>query len=1825
MASLEDDFPRGGIIKKPAGSKSARQKVEVDNLFAVHEPEQKKKRKSAKEVDEIKAKKKKFKEDHLKLNATNNIDILHFKSLKVGTLLLGCVKEVTNFAVTVSLPSGLTGYLPIANISESYTKILSEQLDSGNNLDEILALPCLFSPGMLIRCALASLETAKAGHVSLRVTVNPKEVNKGLSSGSLKAGMLLSGCVESIEDHGFLIDIGLSGTKAFLPKAKDIAKAAHQADLKVGQYLHCLLEEVKNGGRVARVSISPPAIARACAETQHGWTLSSLLPGLVVKAQIKQVSPHGMILEFLSSFRGSVDFMHVDPDKASSYSPGDSVKACILYIEPGTHTVGLSLRSHLLQPGGAVEPVMSDRIGEVVRGCRMAAMHYHSGAVLELPEETLAFVHKSHIKEPNQMFNPNRVKAIAALDCRITGFSPLEQMHLASLRRSIIEAAFLRYQDLQPGQIVEGTVTSLQSFGMEVKLSEHVKGMVPRTHLADVLLSHPEKKYSVGNRVKCRVLTVEPRVRKLVMTRKKALVESTLPLIRSYADARVGRVAHGFIVCVKDFGCIVRFYDNVKGLVPVRELTSEPVVVPAELFYVGQVVKAKVLSCDAEREKLLLSFKAVADGVTEAAENFSFEIGKNVEARLVKKVPTGLGVSILPEEASALLPTAHLSDHVSNCGLLWEALREGDVISNVLCLSRNKQSIVLTKKPLVKAALQDGVVAREFSEIQVGMELIGWIKNVMPYGVFVEFPHGLVGLAPISAMCDRFLSSTSAPFQPGQTVVAKVTNLDKEKQRFLVTLKVSEVGDEAERDRARLVQGLKEREAVTEMMATRAESELLQFLSTLTLGHTLKMTVEEVKDDGTAKLVAGQPEGATVLATKYHVTDVTVTPGQNVTGVVLHVDLFTSHVYVSLLSRLVANKKTLQADANLLATVEYVEQDFAVISLGDTGHLTMVHTAAHLNEYLKESEKLCPGKTFAVTVKEPSCEELGGLPLVARGSLKSPVAKKREAPVSAASAPDSEVPRGPKHAYRVGDTVTGTVRSVRPTSALVSLENGVTGLVHVSDISDAVKPGSFPTSSLKVGAAVTARVVGGKEARSHKFLPISHPNFTFTMPQLSLLSPSKVKEDDPLQQTSTKEQLKRYQPGEEVVCFVSKFDKPKKFLDVALTPSVNGSVELLAMTLDPKEAKHPEKFFKLGQALKATVVGLHSSKKWLSLSLTGTHSLVEGVRTLGTVKKVVPHVGLVVTLPFRRTGLASLVDLADSYRPSPLDHYSEGQVVRCCVVGEENDKLQLSLRPSRAHPEKALPVKDAEVLSIDDLKVGQNVRGYVKSVGDQGVFVRLSRTITGRVKFQEVTSFFVRDHSLYSKHILPSSLFTTKVLSVDKENGQVDLSLLPEDTGKPDVLPESLGLPQRLRGEEKEKHDAAQRKRKRTASESEPVRADASAKNQRKEKKTKGGRPEENDSGVEVYFREEEEDNEDVKPEKKSAPAAPVVPEGGPVRLQVAGGFSWDVALSSLRPATAGIGADSSEDEDEEEQAKPQKKSRREREQEQQRAESALAQREGELMDPGRRPQSAAGFERLVLGSPDSSLLWLQYMAFHLQAAEIEQARAVAERALKTISFREEREKLNVWVALLNLENLYGSADSLRAAFERALQFCEPLPVYQQLADIYATSGKHKEAEDLYRNMAKRFRQERAVWLSYGSYLLRQGQSDAAHALLQRALKSLPVKEHVDLIAKFAQLEFQHGDAERAKSMFDRTLTSYPKRTDLWSVYLDLMVKHGTQKEVRALFDRVIHLSVAVKRIKFFFKRYLEYEKKHGTPESVQAVKEKALEYVEAKGPGEAS
>ncbi|XP_039590594.1 protein RRP5 homolog [Polypterus senegalus] len=1819
MTSADEDFPRGGTFTNTTKLKGTKRPFEQDNLFEPYDSNEKKKKKdNSYENKKIAQKDKEV--GASKLNDSKTVDILYFKNLVEGMLIMGCIKEVGDFELMVSLPCGLNGFVSVTNISDSYTKFLSDHVNTEEVMEEVLTLSHLFSPGMILRCTISSLGKTADGHNSIKLSINPKDVNKGLSSDCLTPGMVLSGSVASIEDHGFLIDIGIPGSKAFLPKQKafDYLKEIGKGNLKVGQYLNCIIEEVKNEGRILRLSVSQSAISKAVALEKHGWTLSSLLPGLVVNAEIDKVSQNGLTVKFFSSFTGTVDFLHLDSETAG-YNKGQQVKACILYIQPTSRAIGMSLRPYVLKPGTTIEPVTSERIGEVFKDCTIKKLYRNNGASLVLPDKTVVFAHRHHLMEFGGPLKPNKVMPGTKHACRILDYAPMDQMLLVSLKRKIVTASFLRYKDIKPGEIIEGKVSSLQDYGMWVSITPYIRGLVPRTHLADIILKNPSKKYSPGDEVRCRVLDVNPVIKRMILTLKKTLVKSTFPIIDHYENAEPGMITHGVIVCIKNFGCIVCLYNNVKGLVPRNELSTEVVPNPEEMFYTGQVVKVKVLKCNPEEKKLLLSFKAASSGVSTnkmdvkkqtQTEEFDCNVGKIVEVEVLNKSENGLNVTILPQKIPAFLPLAHLSDHVTNCNILWEVLQVGDIISNVMCLNKSSQQIILSKKTLIKNSVEENDLPKDISDLHLGMLLIGFVRNIKPYGVFVEFPFGLIGLAPKSALSDKFVTDTSDFFQTGQTVVAKVTEIDVEKRRFLVNLQISQcTGEDDQNESLKLLfQCLKERSSVVDILNKRGDPTLDSVLL-LSVGKKIEMVFEEESSDGTAYFKCSKVPGATVKAVKYHMQGVNVVPGQKVKPVVLHVDLLTSEVHVSLRNELLnCPVKELMLNSKHLATVQHVEKDFAIVSLEENGQLAAMPVTAHLNDCFRfQSESLTLGQTLNVSVKQLSKKSTGGLILV----LREPDKFKNTTRVRKTSITKEVLPTGPKHSLNLGDVVVGTVKSIKPTSVLVTLENGITGRIHASEISESVTPGSFPSSLLKVGQKVTARVIGGRDCVTNRHLPITHPHFTFTMPELTVL-PSKINSELKPEDIPVIDDVKTFEVGTEVVCFVIKYNSYSRCLHVEITGKVWGTAELLLMSLSPKDLKHPEKLFKLGQAIKATVVTSISGDRRLSVSVNGVKSLAEGTVTLATVSTINPNVGLILSLPFGKTGYVGLTDISDSYMSDPLKQFSLGQIVRCCVLGEENKKIRLSMRLSKVFPGNQSKIRDAEILSVANLNEGQIVRGFIKSISDKGIFVSLSRTVTGRVKFKYSTCYFLKDHTDYAKNIPLGMLVSAMVLEVDVKENKVELSILQKDTGEPDIFPPSLGFPLREPVKDKEKGEAFKKRKRKLEKQI------SDTKQTEQKKKGQQQLSEENDSGVEVFFREPIDDDDDDERKENLSHMSKTLKENGQPRLQVSGGFSWDVTLDTLQTFKM-VQTEHSSEGEEETDHKPQKKTKRQMNQDKQLQEMELAKVERELMDPNRQPKCANDFDRLVLSSPDSSIVWLQYMAFHLHATEIEQARAVAERALKTISFREEQEKMNVWVALLNLENLYGTEESLNKVFERAVQYCEPLKVFQQLADIYIKSEKYEKAEMLYNTMLKRFRQEKSVWLNYAMFHFKQGQTNAAQRLLQRALKCLLNKDHIDTIVKFAQLEFRYGDAERARSMFESTLSNYPKRSDLWSVYIDMMIKHGSQEEVRAICERVIHMSLPAKKIKFFFKRYLEYEKKHGTAESVEAVKQKAMDYVEGK------
>ena len=118
---------------------------------------------------------------------------------------------------------------------------------------------------------------------------------------------------------------------------------------------------------------------------------------------------------------------------------------------------------------------------------------------------------------------------------------------------------------------------------------------------------------------------------------------------------------------------------------------------------------------------------------------------------------------------------------------------------------------------------------------------------------------------------------------------------------------------------------------------------------------------------------------------------------------------------------------------------------------------------------------------------------------------------------------------------------------------------------------------------------------------------------------------------------------------------------------------------------------------------------------------------------------------------------------------------------------------------------------------------------------------------------------------------------------------------------------------------------------------------------------------------------------------------------------------------------------------------------------------------------------------------------------------------------------------------------------------------------------------------------------------------------------LDRATQALPRRKHVKVLVQTALLEIREGSVERGRTMFESILRNYPRRTDIWSTYIDQEIKQGDPERTRALLERATHLELNPKSMKFLFKRYLDFERSVGDKKRIEHVKTRAMEYVQSK------
>jgi ribosomal protein S1 len=589
---------------------------------------------------------------------------------------------------------------------------------------------------------------------------------------------------------------------------------------------------------------------------------------------------------------------------------------------------------------------------------------------------------------------------------------------------------------------------------------------------------------------------------------------------------------------------------------------------------------------------------------------------------------------------------------------------------------------------------------------------------------------------------------------------------------------------------------------------------------------------------------------------------------------------------------------------------------------------------------------------------------------------------------------------------------------------------------------------------------------------------------------------------------------------------------------------------------------------------------------------------------------------------------------------------------RVLKVDPASKKVQLSLRKADViggiaegggKGGKGGEDDDEGGMKFDDLEEQMHVKGTITKVEAYGCFIRLKNSrLSGLCHISVASDEFVEDLASVFE---PGDYVKAIVLKLDPEKKRISLGLKASFFTDADGDDDSDDDEEEESGEEEEEEESEEE------SDEEDADLDDEEEEEQGQKASKKAKvAEDSDDEEEEEDSDDEDEDEDEDSDEEDDSDDEAAPAAGGVGLDWGGAFG---AFGAKKTAAAGEDDSSDEDEDEDDEddesaAKGKGSSSSKKKQAERRlAEEKVRLRELALMHGTALPESAEDFERLLVASPNSSFVWTKYMTFMLSLTEIERARAVGERALAKIAFRDEQEKLNMWLALMQLEHKYGSESSLAAVVKRAVQANEPKRVRFLLLGVYNRAGERENEKALLQLMCKKHAECRKVWGAAEDFEFAgkkgEGHEDA-RKIMQRSLQSLPKHKHVRAIVGFAGMEFsladrlqadgerqKHGGdakgraaaaAERASSTMESVLENYPKRTDLWTVYLDKEIKRGVScgdlGKARQLFERVISMRFGTKTMKLYFKKYLGFEEAHGSPKEVDAVKNKAREYVKS-------
>jgi len=169
---------------------------------------------------------------------------------------------------------------------------------------------------------------------------------------------------------------------------------------------------------------------------------------------------------------------------------------------------------------------------------------------------------------------------------------------------------------LQPGLVVEGTISNIVDFGAFVDLNG-IDGLIHISELSWSHVNHPSEVVSIGDEVQVKVLDIDRERQRISLGLKQTQEDPWQRVVSMY---NVGDELEGQVTKVVTFGAFVEILDGVEGLVHISELAPYHVENPREIVNPGDEIKVKILEIDSERRRLSLSAKRVEDQILQPRE-----------------------------------------------------------------------------------------------------------------------------------------------------------------------------------------------------------------------------------------------------------------------------------------------------------------------------------------------------------------------------------------------------------------------------------------------------------------------------------------------------------------------------------------------------------------------------------------------------------------------------------------------------------------------------------------------------------------------------------------------------------------------------------------------------------------------------------------------------------------------------------------------------------------------------------------------------------------------------------------------------------------------------------------------------------------------------------------------------------------------------------------------------------------------------------------------------------------------------------------------------